>query len=1284
MPSKVQGGVYTFTAPEDFSQEWKIYDGTSDWKFCIGPGSTPLTVNVTNTVKINGSNNFTLPIKKDDILTLTLTGDEDNPSSATLLVTRNIDGDGDSEVSNPWDFCMHAQTADNSEWHDITGSYTISGSGSNAVIKYTFTAILNNDNEFGFKRLEDGSQKEWLACSSSDNIVTASGKSYSSFGNTSNFKFSGNDNSTLTVTFYCTPSNSAPYGIEFSVAGGGGGGGGEGVAQISGTLPVLYITTDDAIIDRNLRDKDYRDGTYYLVDADGTPLIGSEAEPLALEIKARGNYTRTGFSKKPFKIKLGSKQTPLGLTESKHFALLAHADDDLGYLKNYIGFWLGKQIFPQDVFTPQEKPIELVINGDYRGLYFLTESIRVEETLINITEGAKEDESPANASGGYLVEMDNYPADGQIIIGDDKYQNDVWITPDTPEVYSALQEKFVREQFTTMNDLLSAEDAKLWQYLDMDMAARYYVVMEILNHWEAYHGSTYLYRDRGEGQKWMFSPIWDCGNALYAGEKMNWIYEIGRYGHNGHFGNTWIEALRDYPEFTQKAKDTFLWFWGNKVSELEHDIDAYVASISQAAKNDRARWKDAPLPDKYNDPLNNNAETNPTAVYDNSNMAYKRTLAWNNLQAKLKFLKQQWGTPSSSAQEPAWDTTPAAPLPDYAKAPEAKPHNLNTESVYIYVYDKAGWGAVNAYVYKDGSGNNGAWPGVALTKDDSLFYGDYQGLYAYEVPADFVDGLAIFAKSKDDDANRYPADQKPGIEINGKTHLFITGDNSWVEVLPYSVVPVSGNLPVLYISDVADADALANKGETTATMTWDTNGCEDALEITGSVALKKFKGHGSSTWTDWSKKPYKIQANDKVTFFNDGTAESKHWLLLPWCADTELAFLRNVAGHELSRQLGFPWTPQEQPIELVIEGEYQGLYFLVESIRPSENRVDLMDIDDTKKASMPAHWHNWIVEVDQTSADADHAMSISAPTRSYGVNITSDSPELADDMTSAKFQLANSENPEMTNAEQYTADFHADVQAMEDELNSAANNIYSGGWMNIIEPESLARFFVLNELMDDPKAFYTAFYLWKAELDANGAATDENRWQAGPVWDFSAAFESAGAKNAFTHEYEHLAHQIPLTKELWENRWFRNQVVIEFKEFFTGETPVPGAAPRRASLSDDKLNTVESALTSAAAKIDGALEADRTRWAENTDYTGVESATATDKVATVMSYLRSNYSYLNNRLTTEIMTGVEGVEQGAAAPVEYFDTQGRRVLNPERGGIYVVRQGARASLQIVR
>ena len=443
--------------------------------------------------------------------------------------------------------------------------------------------------------------------------------------------------------------------------------------ELSGTLPVLYINVytdkdhtayNNEVISKDLAHKNYFEFAEYWLDVngcqwlidEGAENVGSAEKPLALQIKARGNYTRIAFAKKPFKLKLDKKQSLLGMSKSKHYAILAHADDTYGYLRNFTGFNLGKRISLP--WTPSQQPVEVVINGDYRGLYFLTESIRVEEDRVNITELDDNVSDGTLVSGGYIVELDNYDEDDDAQIrmyektakgSGDHYVDMLRITFDTPEVYSDLQRRFITDQFTAMNDYVGANSDNLWSYMDLDDAARYYLVKEILSDVESYHGSTYLFRDHGEGQKWHFSPLWDFGNA-FNGKTDQFFYNCDP------FGNTWIPSMRVNNTFNNKVKETWLWFMSNEYEGLEEEINTYVEHLKEAAKADRNRWKSAPVPG------------GGQSVVNNTDMDGKKDEALGKLNRKIDWLKGQFGDYTRGTySEPSRDTTPAAELPDYAK-----------------------------------------------------------------------------------------------------------------------------------------------------------------------------------------------------------------------------------------------------------------------------------------------------------------------------------------------------------------------------------------------------------------------------------------------------------------------------------------------------------------------------------------------------------------------------------------------------------------------------------------
>ena len=117
---------------------------------------------------------------------------------------------------------------------------------------------------------------------------------------------------------------------------------------------------------------------------------------------------------KPYRLKFDEKVKPLGMKKSRHFVLMANADDNLAFLRNTVGLQLSRMIGL--AYTPWQEPVEVVLNGDYIGLYMLTEKIRVAKNRVNIVEQADLATDPDSITGGWLFEIDNYSEEGQVTI----------------------------------------------------------------------------------------------------------------------------------------------------------------------------------------------------------------------------------------------------------------------------------------------------------------------------------------------------------------------------------------------------------------------------------------------------------------------------------------------------------------------------------------------------------------------------------------------------------------------------------------------------------------------------------------------------------------------------------------------------------------------------------------------------------------------------------------------------------------------------------------------------
>lgn len=868
-----------------------------------------------------------------------------------------------------------------------------------------------------------------------------------------------------------------------------------------------------------------------------------------------------------------------------------------------------------------------------------------------------------------------------MIQGTSSRYGDLMVTPDKPEELSSLQLRFLKEQFTKMNTLVNSDDdSELWSYMELDDAARYYVVEEIISHYEAYHGSTYLFREHGEGNKWHFSPLWDCGHA-FDGRTDKFFPELSTA--EGNYGNNWIgnnpnSGLRAKSKFMEKVQNSFKWFVNKPTDgsnspyeQLVKEIDDYVAHIKEAAIQDAKRWKGVARPVQVGNDV-------PRDVIDNSDIEDDKERVKTHLNDKIEWLKDQWGH-DVVEKEPARDTTEAAPLPEYAK-PGYTPTTYD-----IYVINDDNWSDVYMWLYvKGGSNYSAEWPGEKMEFDENVEIGGVKGAYKFTVPEEFINGLVIFSNGK---GLQYPSGTNvDGLPIGDKM-VFHTKGNGWSdnETISY---PWSGTLPLVRITTpggkvigLGDEGAVKKSRFMIDALGLDGVAAVDTLAA-GNVTIK---GRGKSAWaTDIEKKPYKLKFENKVAVL--GMPQSKHWVLMPYADDVAYGLLTNYAGHELSRLIGLEWTPSMKPVEVVLNGDYIGLYFIAENVRAAADRVQIADYGDTTYSEED----DFLLEF-SSSHDVDDGkeMYLSWTSDDEFVNKLATSTPALDDIKKE------------TNSEEIAARIkgylEGHIETLKSAIAYAKDHPRTDSWTSVIDHEQAAKYYVVQEIMDDALSFSENFYMHH---------TTGSRWILGPVWDFGGAFKSEGNKTQLIHE--RAEHKGSFIRDLYTNRhfvWYTGYVFVQFE---TGHSPrqdemqflaMTKDARAAGSLQDSfdpqipgKFEDVNTSIDNMRASIEDAVDKDAVRWPS------LAATSNENPLAQRAEVVKQNLSQAKEYLATstadggagwnwkEITTGVDDIIIGSeenAAP-EYYDMMGRRVANPQPGSVYIVRRGSNVTKEVAR
>lgn len=316
-------------------------------------------------------------------------------------------------------------------------------------------------------------------------------------------------------------------------------------------------------------------------------------------IRGRGNSTWEWYPKKPYRLKLDEKASILGLAEEKDWVMLANYRDPT-HLMNTFVFEMGSGLgIP---YTNHTRFVELTLNGDYKGLYMLTEQVEQGKTRVNI-----------NSKKGWLLSLDVDDGPEEAPGAGDNFWSQVYRMPvcvKSPEAEDyATPETLVsdaRNALSEIENLILIHDYDaLAKVMDIGVMIDYLLIQELVYNVEiAAPRSIYLYRDEGDGALWTFGPLWDFD----AGFDFDWGQM--RTGHTFFtdyretvLGTDPARHISDYTyvpsfftdmwksrQFVSKVKARWKEISPRVMSEFWPEAKRYAIVAAEAMERNAQRW----------------------------------------------------------------------------------------------------------------------------------------------------------------------------------------------------------------------------------------------------------------------------------------------------------------------------------------------------------------------------------------------------------------------------------------------------------------------------------------------------------------------------------------------------------------------------------------------------------------------------------------------------------------------------------------------------------------------
>lgn len=258
--------------------------------------------------------------------------------------------------------------------------------------------------------------------------------------------------------------------------------------------PLLFTVTIETENKATIQSKEEYINCRVAVDGQG---VYQDYEGSA-RIRGRGNSTWHWYDKKPYRIKLDKKSEVLGLEANKDWVLLANYRDPT-HLMNAFTFEMAHYLgLP---FTNHSRYVEVTLNGDYIGLYQLTEQIEVGKSRVNVDE--KE---------GYLLSLDLDDGPSLSPGATDNFWSTAYRLPvcvKSPEDQTTEQLQQIADDFYLLEQAIKVYDYDaVNELLDIPSFINYLIIQEITYNVEmAAPRSVYMHKEKGG--KYVMGPVWD-------------------------------------------------------------------------------------------------------------------------------------------------------------------------------------------------------------------------------------------------------------------------------------------------------------------------------------------------------------------------------------------------------------------------------------------------------------------------------------------------------------------------------------------------------------------------------------------------------------------------------------------------------------------------------------------------------------------------------------------------------------------------------------------------------
>lgn len=332
-------------------------------------------------------------------------------------------------------------------------------------------------------------------------------------------------------------------------------------------------------------------------------------------IEKRGSTSDLFSDKKPYSVETrdadGNNNDVkfLGMPKESDWVFIApYADKSL--IRDALMYNLARKIMP---WAPRTCFAELILNGEYEGVYMITERIKRDKNRVNVSKLKATDTAGDSLTGGYILKLDktggspaaSWGSPFKCIPG--SWQNTLWqvhypkIEDIQPEQFDYIKNWITDFETVMQGPNFDDPDIGYPKYLDVGSFVDFTLLNEMAKNVDGYRLSTFMYKDRDEKDPLLHAgPVWDFniafGNCNYCGADATSGWQVFDFNQlcntDGWVNQFWWTKLWEDGHYRKRLRDRWKELRAGPLStdSIMYVIDSLTNLLQESQERNFKRW----------------------------------------------------------------------------------------------------------------------------------------------------------------------------------------------------------------------------------------------------------------------------------------------------------------------------------------------------------------------------------------------------------------------------------------------------------------------------------------------------------------------------------------------------------------------------------------------------------------------------------------------------------------------------------------------------------------------